>query len=227
MESSDKFLQPKGDYKQLFAFKKAECIYDITIYFVEHYLPTIGDRTVDQMKQAARSGKQNIAEGVETGTTSMEACIKLVNVAKASLKELQEDYEDYLRNHGNQIWDANSEKCISARKWCKEHSNTIDYQRVCEKRNDITLANIALILIHQADYLLKNLIEKFKKDFLEHGGIKEQMSQARRDWRDQHGLGYLNGGYPRGGNGRGGGNNGNNGGNGNNGYNGYNGNNGL
>ena len=214
------FLAPKGDYKNLFAFKKAECIYDITIYFVEHYLPTVGDRTVDQMKQAARSGKQNIAEGVETGTTSMEACIKLVNVAKASLKELQEDYEDYLRNHGNQIWDANSENCISARKWCKEHSNTIDYQRVCENRDDITLANIALILIHQADYLLKNLIEKFKKDFLEHGGIKEQMSQARRDWRDQHGLGYLNGGY------RGGNHGGNHTGNGSNGCNGSNGNNG-
>ena len=228
MESSDKFLQPKGDYKNLFAFKKAECIYDITSYFVEHYLPTIGDRTVDQMKQAARSGKQNIAEGVETGTTSMEACIKLVNVAKASLKELQEDYEDYLRNHGNQIWSSKSEKCIAARKWCKEHPDPADYQRVCEKRDDITLANIALILIHQADYLLKNLLDKFKKDFLEHGGIKEQMSQARRDWRDQHGLGYLNGGYARGGGGysRGGGGAGSAGSAGNNGSNGNNGNNG-
>lgn len=89
---SSSFLTPKGDYKQLIAFQKSECIYDITLYFVEHYLPQIGDRTVDQMKQAARSGKQNISEGNETGTTSMEACIKLVNVAKASLKELQEDY---------------------------------------------------------------------------------------------------------------------------------------
>ena len=100
---SSKFLAPKGDYKNLIAFQKSECIYDITLYFVEHYLPQIGDRTVDQMKQAARSGKQNISEGNETGTTSMEACIKLVNVAKASLKELQEDYEDYLRNHGGQF----------------------------------------------------------------------------------------------------------------------------
>ena len=90
MPTSDKFLTPKGDYKNLIAFQKSECIYDITLYFIEHYLPKIGDRTVDQMKQAARSGKQNIAEGNE-----------LVNVAKASLKELQEDYEDYLRNHGN------------------------------------------------------------------------------------------------------------------------------
>jgi four helix bundle protein len=117
MPSTSDFLVPKGDYKKLIAFQKTECIYDITLYFVGHYLPKIGDRTVDQMVQAARSGKQNIAEGNENGTTSMEACIKLVNVAKASLKELQEDYEDYLRNHGNQIWDVNSEQCRNAHSW--------------------------------------------------------------------------------------------------------------
>ena len=121
------FLTPKGNYKNLIAFQKSECIYDITCYFLEHYLPKMGDRTVDQMKQAARSGKQNIAEGNETGTTSMEACIKLVNVAKASLKELQEDYEDYLRNHGNKMWDVNSEQCRAAREWCKAHSKPSDY----------------------------------------------------------------------------------------------------
>ena len=187
------FLIPKGDYKNLIAFQKSECIYDITYYFIEHYLSPIGDRTVDQMKQAARSGKQNIAEGNETGTTSMEACIKLVNVAKASLKELQEDYEDYLRNHDGQIWDVNSELCRNARKWCKAHSNPADYIRVCELRDDITLANIALVLIHQTDYLLRKLLEKFKAEFLEQGGIKEQMSAARRNWREEHGMGYLHG----------------------------------
>ena len=195
------FLTPKGDYKHLIAFQKSECIYDITYYFLEHYLPKIGDRTVDQMKQAARSGKQNIAEGNETGTTSMEACIKLVNVAKASLKELQEDYEDYLRNHGNMIWDVNSEQCRNARQWCRQHSKTEDYQRVCQLRDDITLANVALVLIHQTDYLLRKLLEKFKSDFLANGGIKEQMSAARRNWREEHGMGYLNGrSYGRNGN---------------------------
>ena len=198
--NTSNFLIPKGDYKNLIAFQKSECIYDITYYFLEHYMPQIGDRTVDQMKQAARSGKQNIAEGNETGSTSMEACIKLVNVAKASLKELQEDYEDYLRNHGNQIWDVNSEMCINARQWCRQHSKTEDYQRVCRLRDDITLANIALILIHQTDYLLKNLLEKFKAVFLANGGIKEQMSQARRNWRQEHGMGYLNGNYGKDGN---------------------------
>lgn len=195
MPDNNKFLAPKGDYKRLIAFQKTECIYDITLYFVSHYLPKIGDRTVDQMVQAARSGKQNIAEGNETGTTSTEACIKLVNVAKASLKELQEDYEDYLRNRGNQFWDVNSQQCLNARAWCKEHSAPADYIRVCEMRDDITLANIALVLIHQVDFLLRRLLEKYKQDFLENGGIKEQMSQARRDWREEHGMGYLNGNY--------------------------------
>lgn len=190
---NNSFLTPKGDYKSLIAFQKAECIYDITYFFLEHYLPLIGDRTVDQMKQAARSGKQNIAEGNETGTTSTEACIRLVSVAKSSLKELQEDYEDYLRNHGNLIWNVNSEQCRNARQWCKAHSKTEDYQRVCKLRDDITLANVALVLIHQTDFLLKRLLEKYKKDFLEQGGIKEQMSQARRNWREEHGMGYING----------------------------------
>lgn len=180
------FLAPKGDYKRLIAFKKSECIYDVTCFFVDHYLPKIGDRTVDQMKQAARSGKQNISEGNEAGTTSTEACIKLVNVAKASLKELQEDYEDYLRTHGGTIWNVNSLQCRNARQWCKDHCEPADYRRVCEQRDDLTLANIALILIHQTDYLLKGLIAKYKRDFLTQGGIKEQMSQARRNWREEN-----------------------------------------
>ena len=193
MGDNAQFLVPKGDYKELIAFQKAECIYDLTCYFIEHYLPKNGDRTVDQMKQAARSGKQNIAEGNEAGTTSMETCIKLMNVAKASLKELQEDYEDYLRNHGMQIWNVNSQQCKNARQWCKEHLKSEDYIRMCELRDDITIANIALILIHQTDFLLRKLLEKLQKDFLENGGIREKMSVARRDWREQNGMGYMNG----------------------------------
>ena len=193
MGDNAQFLIPKGDYKELIAFQKAECIYDLTCYFIEHYLPKNGDRTVDQMKQAARSGKQNIAEGNEAGTTSMETCIKLMNVAKASLKELQEDYEDYLRNHGMQIWNVNSQQCKNARQWCKEHLKSEDYIRMCELRDDITIANIALILIHQTDFLLRKLLEKLQKDFLENGGIREKMSVARRDWKEQNGMGFLNG----------------------------------
>ena len=189
-------IPQRGNYRRLLSYQKTEVIYEMTYYFCHRFLER-GDRTVDQMVQAARSGKQNIAEGNETGTTSTEACIKLVNVAKASLKELQEDYEDYLRNHGMQMWEVNIQQCRNARQWCKEHSKPADYMRVCELRDDITLANIALVLIHQTDYLMKRLLEKYKQDFLENGGIKEQMSQARRNWREEHGMGYMNGNYGR------------------------------
>ena len=184
--TTNNFLKPKGDYKNLVAYKKSECIYDMTCFFVEHYLPQYGDRTVDQMVQAARSGKQNIVEGNEAGTTSMETAIKLLNVAKASLKELQEDYEDYLRTHQMTLWDMNNPKLINARQWCRTHDKTEDYIRVCNSRDAETVANIALIMLHQTDYLLRKLIDKFKSDFLKNGGIREQMSSARREWRDTH-----------------------------------------
>ncbi|MBO7125044.1 MAG: four helix bundle suffix domain-containing protein, partial [Bacteroidales bacterium] len=124
--------------------------------------------------------------GNETGTTSMETAIKLLNVAKASLKELLEDYEDYLRTHNMTLWDTNNQKFINARQWCKEHNQPEDFIRVCNLRDAETVANIALIMLHQTDYLLRKLIDKFKEDFLEKGGIREQMSTARREWRDAH-----------------------------------------
>ena len=93
---SNDFLDQRGDYHSLIAFKKAECIYDITYHFAHRFLK-IGDRTIDQMVQAARSGKQNLAEGYIDGVTSMEMMIKLINVNRGSLHELCLDYEDYLR----------------------------------------------------------------------------------------------------------------------------------
>ena len=88
-----KFLQQKGNYRNLIAYQKAECIYDVTYYFAHKYFEK-GDRTIDQMIQSARSGKQNIAEGCSASTTSSETEIKLISVAKASLQELMLDYED-------------------------------------------------------------------------------------------------------------------------------------
>ena len=123
----------------------------------------------------------------------METNIKLMNVAKASLKELQEDYEDYLRTHGMRIWSVQEPRCRAARDWCRTHNATTDYMKVCQTRDDETVANVALIAIHQTDYLLYKLIEKLKEDFLQQGGIKEQMSAARRQWREEHGMGWMNG----------------------------------
>ena len=155
-------------------FAVAECIFDITYIFTERFLRA-GDRTIDQMRQAARSGKQNIAEGSQDGSTSREIEIKLTNVAKASLQELLLDYEDYLRVRDLHLWDKNSEKAIQTRRVCRNNSDS----RFAKTRTAETLANIAIILIHQADVMLHGLIERQKADFLREGGIKEQMTRAR------------------------------------------------
>lgn len=192
-DTKGKVLKKAVVWKDLYFYQKSDAIYQLTVEFCRRFLPAHGDRTVDQMVQAARSGKQNIAEGNEAGTTSMETNIKLMNVAKASLKELQEDYEDYLRTHGMRIWSVQEPRCRAARDWCRTHNATTDYMKVCQTRDDETVANVALIAIHQTDYLLYKLIEKLKEDFLQQGGIKEQMSAARRQWREEHGMGWMNG----------------------------------
>ena len=120
MQSSD-FIRQKGNYENLICYKKSMCIYDVTYYFAHKYLSK-GDRTIDQMIQAARSGKQNIVEGCSASTTSSEMEIKLLNVAKASLQELLEDYKDYLRVRGLQLWSETSVKHEQARRACAKHN---------------------------------------------------------------------------------------------------------
>lgn len=178
----NEFLPLKGDYRKLRAFQVAEIIYDITYIFTQRFLAK-GDRTVDQMVQAARSGKQNIAEGSVASMTSKETEIKLTNVAKASLQELLIDYEDYFRVRDLNLWDKNSEKARKTREICAKNNNSEMYREAVKVRTDETVANIAIILIHQADFLLRRLIERQKADFLREGGIREQMTRARLDAR--------------------------------------------
>ena len=139
------------------------------------------------MLQAARSGKQNIAEGSAAGSTSKETEIKLTNVAKASLQELLLDYEDYLRVRNLSLWDKESEKAVKTRKVCRKHNDSAYYREAVQLRSDETVANICIILIHQADVLLFRLIERQKADFLKQGGIREQMSAARIAYRNAQG----------------------------------------
>lgn len=183
MAQSKSFLPQKGNYKGLIVYQKAECIYDITYYFAHHFLAA-NDRTVDQMVQAARSGKQNIAEGSAASTTSTESEIKLTNVAKASLQELLTDYEDFLRTRGLEQWSEEDERYIQARKVCGEHNNSAYYRALLPNRSAETIANIAITLIHQADYLLYRLLERLKQDFLQNGGVREQMYNARLGVRE-------------------------------------------
>lgn len=105
------FIPQHGGYQKLISYKRAEIIYDATIYFTQRFLSK-RDRTVDQMVQAARSGKQNIAEASMASGTSKETEIKLINVARASQEELLIDYRDYMRNHGLIEWNRSHSYAI-------------------------------------------------------------------------------------------------------------------
>lgn len=176
------FLLQKGNYRNLIVYQKAECIYDISYYFANKFLCK-GDRTIDQMIQAARSGKQNIAEGAAASTTSSETEIKLMNVARANLQELLIDYEDYLRVRNLCKWDINDERSKQTRLVCSKHNDPSFYTEAIKTRSDETIANIAITLIHQTDVFLRKLIVRLQEDFLANGGIREQMSRARIDSR--------------------------------------------
>ena len=123
MPTPQPFLPHGGSYKNLIAYQKAECVYDVTFYFAHHYLEK-SDRTIDQMVQAARSGKQNIAEGAAAGNTSKETEIKLTNVAKASLQELLVDYEDFLRVRGLKQWQPDDARLAQTKRACAAHNDS-------------------------------------------------------------------------------------------------------
>ena len=179
----EKLIKPTGNYRKLLSYQKTEVIYEMTYYFCSTYL-THGDRTVDQMVMAARSGKQNIIEGCAASATSAKTEIKLVNVAKASLQELLEDYEDYLRTRGHRKWEENSVEWSTMRRLGTEHSDAEYFLNLCKTRPPETIANMAIILIHQADYLLHRQLQRLEKDFVEKGGFSERMYRIRREHRD-------------------------------------------
>lgn len=185
LKDPQSFLPKGGNYQDLLSYRKSEIIYDITFRFCEKHLKR-GDRTIDQMVQAARSGKQNIAEGSKASITSTEMELKLTNVARASLEELLIDYQDYLRVRDHPLWDKNSAEALYVRKLGKQSDETFEiYRPFIDTRPAETLANIAICLIHQANYLLDQQIRRLEKDFLQKGGLRERMTKARLDFRDQ------------------------------------------
>src|SRR3989440_10580313 len=128
------FIPPHGNYRELLSYQKAEVIYDLTFHFCQRFLAR-GDRTIDQMVQAARSGKQNIVEGSKASGTSKEMEIKLTNVARASLEELLVDYRDYLRVRDLPLWDKDSKEALYVRKLGKKPRATFEaYRDFCETR---------------------------------------------------------------------------------------------
>jgi four helix bundle suffix protein len=171
-----------GNYKNLLVYQKAEAIYDMTYYFCKNYLSKF-DRTVDQMVQAARSGKQNIAEGSAASSTSKETEIKLTNVAKASMQELLVDYEDYLRTREQRIWENDSVEVQAMRNVCRQHNDTAFYMGLVKTRPPETIANMAICMIKQFDYLMFKLLRKLEEEFLKEGGFRERLTAMRLEER--------------------------------------------
>ena len=177
------FLPQHGHYRHLRVYQVTEMIYDITYYFTQHYFQR-GDRTVDQMIQAARSGKQNIAEGNQAAVTSSETEIKLTNVAKASLEELLDDYEDYLRVRNLPQWGNLHPRYEKMRQYARSEDIKKDYAAKIQCMNDEEIANLCITLIHQAMYMLHKLLVTMQNRFVTEGGIKERMYHSRVKYRE-------------------------------------------
>ena len=191
MDNNDTtLLASSGDYHQLICYQKTVIVYDLTHWFCERYMERSKDRTVDQMVQAARSGKQNIVEGITDGAASKESELKLLKVAAGSLHELHEDYEDWLRSHQHPIWAKDSVEMKALWAIGKEHSDSEYFMQLARTRPPQTTANIARGMTEQAIFFLDRLIQSKVKQFVENGGLKEQMYRVRQQYRQQ--SGYYN-----------------------------------
>src|SRR5882672_10430048 len=183
--SSHPIIPPRGDYQTLHSFHKAEVVYDLTFRFAHKYLAR-GDRTVDQMIQSARSGKKNILEGSKAALTSKETEIKLTNVGRASLEELLDDYKDFLRARDLPLWGKDSKEAQYVRHLGRKTPQSYElYREFVETRPAQVIANIAICLIHQANYLIDQQLRRLEKDFLKAGGLRERMTRARLAYRNR------------------------------------------
>lgn len=191
--STPKRLRPSGGYRQLRSFQTATIIYDATVSFCNRFVDR-RSRTVDQMTQAARSGKQNIAEGSRAAATSSQTELRLVNVARASLDELLLDYEDFLRQRGLPQWEKDDPRAREVRRVGKTHPGEQAiagaYSLWLGHADPAVVANTVICLIHQANYLLDQQIGGLERQFIHEGGYSERLAAARIEERQRrHGAG--------------------------------------
>jgi len=172
-----------GGYRALKSFQNAELVYDCPIKFCDLFIDR-RSRTHDQMVQAARSGRQNIAEGSQASGTSKKFELKLVGVARASLEELFLDYGDFLRQHGLKLWDKSHPTAIVIRRLAYEQNRS--YSTYIERAPLPVAANTIICLIHQTNYLLDQQLRQLEKAFLEEGGFTERLYKARSAARGRH-----------------------------------------
>lgn len=176
-------LRKQANWKELWFYQKTQVLYLMTTVFTRRFLPRYGDRTVDQMRQAARSGKQNIVEGSADGVTSIESELKLLNVARGSIQELREDYEDYLLSHRLTKWTSGHPRFETMIRYCREHNQLADYEPFFEKWTAEAIANIGITLCRMVDKMMMTYQKKKEAEFLAEGGIRERMTAARLNHR--------------------------------------------
>lgn len=184
-QNNEGFIPLHGGYRNLISYQKSEIIYDGTYYFCDRFFHKY-NRTVDQMVQAARSGKQNIAEASMASATSKETEIKLTNVARASLEELLIDYEDFLRTQKLKKWDRNDKLSLRFDELNKTPAATYEtFKKAIENPNPEICANIMICLIKVTTYLLARQIKTLEIAFINEGGLRERMFKARLDKRNK------------------------------------------
>ncbi|MEO0080745.1 MAG: four helix bundle suffix domain-containing protein [candidate division WOR-3 bacterium] len=178
-------LRPSGGYRDLRSFQVATIIYDATAQFCDRFVDK-RSRTHDQMVQAARSGRQNIAEGSRAAAASSQTELRLVNVARASLDELLLDYEDFLRQRNLHQWAKDDPEAIAVRAVGAQHrtdpsnrSDPSDYSRWLGSPDPAIVANALICLIHQANFLLDRQVAALERGFVKQGGYSEQLAAAR------------------------------------------------
>ncbi len=178
-DKEPEIISPHGGYRSLKSYQMSEIVYDATVAFCNRF---VGKRTRThvQMVQAARSGKQNIAEGSMASGTSKKTEMKLVSVARASLEELLLDYEDFLRQRNLPLWNKNHPRARYIRKIAVTHNRSYKtYSSYIEQETDEIAANTIICLIHQTNYLLDQLLRQLQQQFMEQGGFSERLYRAR------------------------------------------------
>lgn len=179
------FFRQVTNWKELRFYQKTDVLYQLTYVFCERFLPKYGDRTVDQMVQAARSGKQNIVEGAEDGKMSNEMELKLLNVARGSISELRQDFGDYLKSRHLSIWEPADKRFQPMQEFTKTHNTLEDYEPYFQKWTAEEMANVGLTLCYQVDVMMNRYLKTMEQTFIKEGGVKERMHKARSNYRNK------------------------------------------
>lgn len=178
-------LKQQDNWDALFFYQKSDVIYQLTFAFCDRFIHLYKDRTRDQVIQAARSCKQNIVEGLADGVTSTEMQLKLLNVARASLKETREDFEDYLKSRHLLFYRKGEDRYDRMLSYCRYHNKLEDYEPFFSKWSDEEMCNCAITLCHMVDKMLMSFLAKLDREFVTEGGIKERMYKARTGYRQK------------------------------------------